>query len=151
MRYMTPYSYRANPAVPPFPDDHPIIIFDGHCVMCSSFARFILRHDKQAKYRLLPAQTPLGTALYQHFGLDPVNYETNILLKDGCAWLKSEGSLKMFQGLGLPWSLSLVLRVLPLPTRDWLYSLVARNRLRWFGRSEVCFLTDPAHLDRFLG
>ena len=148
---MTPYSYRADPKVPHFPDDRPIIIFDGHCVMCSSFARFILRHDKQAKYRLLPAQTPLGTALYQHFGLDPVNYETNILVQDGRAWFKSDGSLKMFQGRGFPWSLVLILRILPLAVRDRLYGFVARRRLRWFGRSEVCFLTDAAHLDRFLG
>jgi predicted DCC family thiol-disulfide oxidoreductase YuxK len=148
---MTPYSYRANPTVPQFPDDRPIIIFDGYCVMCSSFARFILRHDKQAKYRLLPAQTPLGAALYQHFGLDPVNYETNILLQDGRAWFKSEGSLKMFQGLGFPWSLVVILRILPLAVRDQLYGFIARRRLRWFGRSEVCFLTDSAHLGRFLG
>ena len=37
------YSYRSDPTVPAFPDDRPIIIFDGKCVFCSVFARFILR------------------------------------------------------------------------------------------------------------
>ncbi len=38
------FSYRDDPAVPPFPDDRPLIIFDGHCVLCSNFVQFILRH-----------------------------------------------------------------------------------------------------------
>jgi predicted DCC family thiol-disulfide oxidoreductase YuxK len=41
-------------------------------------------------------------------------------------------------------------RLLPRPVRDWLYGIVARNRLRWFGRRETCYLPDPAEADRFL-
>ena len=110
-----PYSYRSDPEVPPFPDDRPIVIFDGVCVLCSGFARLLLRHDKRRRFRLLAAQTPLGTALYRHLGLDPVNYESNILLEDGRAWFKSEGSIRIFERLGLPWSFMAVGRVLPLP------------------------------------
>jgi hypothetical protein len=46
----------------------------------------------------------------------------------------------MAEGLGAPWSWFAVLRVLPLAWRDRLYELVARNRLNWFGRREVCYL-----------
>jgi predicted DCC family thiol-disulfide oxidoreductase YuxK len=62
------FSYRNDPAVPAFPDDRPILIFDGNCVLCSSFAQFILRHDKAHRLRLMAAQTTLGAALYRHFG-----------------------------------------------------------------------------------
>ena len=53
------FSYRADPAVPSFPDDRPILIFDGHCVLCSSFVRFILRTDKNRHFRLMSAQSRL--------------------------------------------------------------------------------------------
>src|ERR1700730_2973718 len=99
-----PYSYRQDATVPHFPDDRPIIIFDGHCVLCSGWANFVLRHDRAGKYRLLAAQSPLGRALYIHLGLDPDDYQTSILLADGVAWLKSEGSIRMAEGLGFPWS-----------------------------------------------
>lgn len=145
-----PYSYRGDPTVPDFPDDRPIIVFDGHCALCSGFARFVLRHDVSARYRLLPAQTPLGTALYRHYGLDPDDYRTNILLEGGRAYFKSEGSIRMFQGLGWPWRAAAVVRVLPRPWRDALYSVVARNRIRWFGRRDVCYLAEPGMADRFL-
>ena len=144
------YSYRQDAAVPRFADDRPIIIFDGHCALCSGWARFVLRHDRRGRYRLLPAQTALGRALYVHYGLDPEDYETNILLADGVAWFKSEGSIRMAEGLGLPWSAARVFRVLPLKLRDRLYQSVARNRLRLFGRRGVCYLGEPGLEDRFL-
>jgi predicted DCC family thiol-disulfide oxidoreductase YuxK len=144
------YGYRRDPAVPAFPGDRPIIIFDGYCALCSGWAEFVLRHDRAGVHRLLSAQSALGRALYVHYGLDPQDYETNILIADGIAWFKSEGSIRMAEGLGLPWSLARALRILPLPVRDKLYAMIARNRLRWFGKREVCYRPDQRYAERFL-
>ena len=145
------HSYRNDPAVPGFPDDQPIIVFDGYCALCSGWAEFVLRHDHHGTYRLLPAQSPLGRALYVHYGLDPEDYETNILIADGVAWFKSEGSIRMAEGLGWPWSLAVGFRILPRRLRDRLYSFVARNRLRVFGKRESCYVPKAVDEDRFLG
>ncbi|MFO1082440.1 MAG: DCC1-like thiol-disulfide oxidoreductase family protein [Reyranellaceae bacterium] len=144
------YSYRSDPAVPPFPDDRPILVFDGHCVLCSGFARFIVRHDRRRFFRLMAAQSARGAALYRHFGLNPTDYETNILIEGGRPWLRSEGSLRVFERLGWPWSTMRVARLLPLALRDRLYEIVARNRLRWFGERPTCYLPDPSEADRFI-
>ena len=143
-----PYGYRLDPAVPPFPDEKPVIVFDGTCVLCSGWARFVLRHDRKARYRFLAAQSPLGQALYRHFGADAD--ETNMLLEDGTAWFKSEGSIRIAEGLGFPWSLARGLRLLPPRLRDALYGILARNRFRLFGRRESCELPDASVADRFL-
>jgi predicted DCC family thiol-disulfide oxidoreductase YuxK len=149
--FRAPFSYRSDPAVPAFPDDRPIIIFDGKCVFCSGFANFILRTDRHRRFRLMAAQTPLGIALYRHYGLDPVNYATNILLAGGRPWFKSAASLRIFQQLGLPWALLSAGWLLPRMARDGLYDIVARNRFRWFGIHDSCYLPDPSQADRFLG
>jgi predicted DCC family thiol-disulfide oxidoreductase YuxK len=145
------YTYRRDPAVPKFPDDRPIIIFDGYCALCSGWAQFVLRHDRRPVYRLLRAQSPLGRSLYVHYGLDPEDYQTNILLADGIAWFESEGSIRMAEGLGWPWSLAGCLRILPRPVRDRLYAFVARNRLSFFGRRPTCYVPNAGDEDRFLG
>jgi predicted DCC family thiol-disulfide oxidoreductase YuxK len=145
-----PHSYRADPGVPPFADDKPIIIFDGYCALCSGWVAFVLRHDRDGKYRLLSAQSPLGHALYVHYGLDPQDYETNILIEDGVTWFKSEGSIRMAEGLGFPWTLAAILRILPLAWRDRLYETIARNRLKWFGKRATCYRPDPKFADRFI-
>ena len=146
-----PYGYRADPSVPDFPDDRPIIVFDGHCVFCSGWAGLVLRRDKQGHYRLLRAQSELGAAIYRHYGLDPVDYQTNLLLENGCLWLKSEGTIRMAEGLGFPWSLARLVRVMPRGLRDRLYDVIARNRLRIAGRREVCYIPPKAMRERFLG
>ena len=144
------YSYRADPAVPAFRDDKPIILFDGHCVLCSRWANFVLKHDRERRYRLLTAQSPLGRTLYAHYGLDPQVFETNILIDDGIAWFKSAGTLRMVAGLGWPWRAAVALRLLPERWADRLYDRVALNRLRWFGVRPTCYLPAPEDADRFL-
>jgi predicted DCC family thiol-disulfide oxidoreductase YuxK len=145
-----PYSYRLDASVPSFPDDKPIIVFDGHCVMCSAWARTLLRWDRKGVFRLLPAQTELGHALYVHFGLDPEHYETNILIEGGRAWLKAEGTIRMGTRLGFSFSMLQLFRLLPARWRDALYELIARNRLALFGRRELCYRSEPGLEERFL-
>ena len=136
--------------MPHFADDRPIIVFDGKCVLCSGFAQFVMRRDRSARFRFLAAQSILGDALYRHFGLDPVNYETYILLENGVAYLRSEAVIRIFESLGLPWRLAAVCRVCPLVSRDWIYDFVARRRLRWFGARPSCYIPGAAEADRFL-
>jgi len=145
-----PYSYRADPAVPGFRDDKPVIVFDGYCVLCSRWAQFVLKHDGRRRYRLLTAQSVLGRALYRHYGLDTESLETNLLIEDGVAWVKSAGSIRMAEGLGWPWRAAAALRVLPRSWADRLYACVAHNRLRWFGTREACYVPAPDDADRFL-
>ncbi len=145
------YSYRNDSAVPGFDDSHPIIVFDGECIFCSGWVNFVLRHDRTRRFRFLTAQSPLGAALYRHYGLDTRDYETNILIEDGRAFFKSEGSIRMAAGLGYPWRLATLLRILPRRFRDALYELVARNRYRIAGRRDRCFVPTADHRSRFLG
>jgi len=144
------YSYRDDSSVPAFANEQPIIIFDGHCALCSGWVRFVLRRDREGTFRLLPAQTPLGAALYRHYRLDSKDYQTNILIEDGRAFFKSESTIRMLERLGPPWSAARASRAAPLSWRDWLYDIVARNRLRWFGRRNQCLVSAPRYEDRFL-
>jgi predicted DCC family thiol-disulfide oxidoreductase YuxK len=40
--------------------------------------------------------------------------------------------------------------LIPRPLRDGLYRWLARNRYRWFGRSDQCMVPDPQVAARFL-
>lgn len=144
------FGYRQDAAVPAFPDDKPIIVFDGLCGFCSRWVRFVLKHDHAARYRFVAGQSPLGRALYIHYGLDPFDFESNILIENGRAYFESDGTIRMFAGLGFPWLLARGLRILPSSLLDRAYRLVARNRLRLWGVNEVCFIPAPAFEERFL-
>ena len=146
-----PYSYRADPAVPAFPDDKALVVFDGVCVLCSGFARFILKRDRHFAFRLATAQSPLGQALLRHYGLDPETLETNLVLADGRAYAKLDTVAAVATRIGGPWRVLALLRLLPRGLGDWLYDRVARNRYALFGRTEHCMLPPPEWRDRFIG
>ena len=144
------FSWRSDPEVPAFPDEHRLIVFDGECVLCSANARFVLRHDRRRRFRLTTAQSPLGVALYRHFGLRADREGTIIVLDRGLLLIDSDAALAIPAALGWPWRLAAGLRVVPRPLRDRAYRWVARNRFRWFGRRETCWLPGPGDSDRIL-
>jgi predicted DCC family thiol-disulfide oxidoreductase YuxK len=146
-----PYSYRSDPAVPAFPDDKALVVFDGVCVLCSSFARFILKRDKSFAFRLATAQSPLGQAIYRHYGLDAQEFESNLVLVEGRAYVKLDTVVVVAELLGGPWRALAVLRLLPRILGDLVYDRVARNRYALFGRTEHCMLPPPEWRDRFIG
>lgn len=145
-----PYSYRADPAVPAFADDKALVVFDGVCVLCSGFARFILKRDARFAFRLTTAQSALGQALYRHYGLDPGTFESNLVLADGRACAKLDTVAAVGARLGGPWRALALARLVPRALGDRLYDLVARNRYRLFGRTESCMLPPPQWRDRFI-
>ena len=150
MRGSPAFSWRADPEVPAFDDEHDLIVFDGECVLCSANAGFVLRHDRRRHFRLTVAQGPLGAALYRHFALRADEEGTMIVLRGGHLLTDSDAAIAIARGLGWPWRAAAALRLVPRPARDAFYRWVARNRFRWFGRRASCWMPAPADADRLL-
>ena len=139
-----PFSYRADPAVPLFDDGPPLIIFDGHCVLCSSGVQWMLARDPDGASRFAAIQTPVPRALYAHFGLDADRFDTFMVLQDGRAYVRWAGLLAAARTMPAPWCwLGSLGRVVPGVIGDPIYDWVQRNRLRWFGSRAVCFVPEP--------
>lgn len=145
-----PFSWRSDPDVPDFPDDRPLIVFDGECVLCSANAQFVLRHDKARNFRLTTSQGALGRALYRHFGLRDDEEGTMIVLEEGRLLTESDAALAVARGLGWPWRFAGFGIAVPRAVRDGVYRTVARNRFRWFGRRETCWMPSAADTGRVL-
>jgi predicted DCC family thiol-disulfide oxidoreductase YuxK len=120
------------------------------CVLCSANARFILKHDRRARYRLASIQSPAGAALCRRFGLDPADPETLLLVDGDRALRNSDAILAIWRGLGWPWRAAAALAIVPRTLREPLYLWVARNRYRLFGRRETCWLPSAADRERLL-
>ena len=146
----TAYSYRDDPAVPDFDDDHPLVVFDGDCGFCARDIRFLLRHDRKARYRFTSCQSELGTSLLRQCGHRTDDYDTSLLVEAGRAYAKSDGVIRSVAGLGGAWRLVRALLLFPRPLRDALYDVVARNRMRIAGRTNACDVPAPEHRARFL-
>jgi predicted DCC family thiol-disulfide oxidoreductase YuxK len=134
----------------PDADPRPVIVFDGVCVLCNGWVRFLLHHDRQQRYRFAAMQTDMGRTLLARHGLDPDDPSSFLLIENDRTWSDTDAIVRVVGGLGGAWRLARALRALPRGVRDRLYRLVARNRYRWFGRHDSCLLPPDGHESRFL-
>ena len=123
-----------------WPDDD-VILYDGVCVFCSRWVRFVATRDVNHRFRFTAIQSGYGTRLAQAFGIDPDDPDTNAVIHGGAAYLKSDAALTVLGALP-GWSWVRTLFLVPKPLRDIIYSLVARNRYRIFGKYQECFVPD---------
>jgi predicted DCC family thiol-disulfide oxidoreductase YuxK len=146
------FSYRTDPSVPPFDDAHPLVIFDGMCMLCSSGVQFMLARDPDGDTRFAAVQEPVPRALYVHYSLDPVRFDTFMVLAGGVPYLKWQGVLAAGRTMpGAWWWLAQLGRLVPNMLGDRLYDIVQRNRIGWFGSRDTCFMPSPGQRQRMLG
>jgi predicted DCC family thiol-disulfide oxidoreductase YuxK len=126
-----------------------LFVFDGVCVLCSTGASFLMRHDREGRIQLASAQSELGSANYGKLG-KPI--DESYLLIDAEGWhAKSDGYFQLARILGGWWRLAEVFRIIPRPIPDWLYDRVAANRYRWFGKADHCALLTDEQRNRLIG
>ena len=119
------------------------VLYDGVCVLCSGWFRFVAVRDTAARFRFTPIQGAFGRRLAARLGIDPDNPATNALIFGGRAYVRSDAALQVLRHLP-GWRWTAILRLAPRPVRDWLYDRVARNRYRLFGRTAQCMIPGPA-------
>lgn len=136
------------------PRDRPIIVFDGVCVLCTANARFVLKNDRKGRFRLAAMQDAAGTAIMRFAGLDPNDPVSFVLLdaqhEGGRIWMNSDAVLHLWSGLGWPWKASLIFKLIPRVLRDPIYKMIARNRYKWFGKREECWVPSAEQASRIL-
>ena len=123
-----------------WPDDD-VILYDGVCVFCSRWIRFIATRDRDQRFRFTAIQSKYGTRLARAFGIDPMDPDTNAVIHGGVAYFKSDAALTVLSNLP-GWSWTRVLFAVPVPLRNAVYNLVAKNRYRIFGKYDCCFVPD---------
>jgi predicted DCC family thiol-disulfide oxidoreductase YuxK len=134
---------------------NPIVLYDGVCGLCNRAVQFLLRRDRQDRFRFAPLQSDFAITLLQRHGIDHTKLDTVYAVvnhgEDNEQLLaKGDAFLLFAKVLGGIWNVARVGRVIPRPVRNWLYDLVAANRYRVFGKAESCMLPDPASKHKFL-
>jgi predicted DCC family thiol-disulfide oxidoreductase YuxK len=132
-----------------WPDDR-VILYDGVCVLCSGWVRFVAARDPDRLFRFTAIQSEYGRALSAQLGIDPDAPDTNALVLGGKAYRRSDAAIAVLSRLP-GWGWFGAARLVPRPLRDALYWGIARNRYRVFGRHHVCDLGGPDLRDRVIG
>lgn len=129
----------------------PVMIFDGECVLCSGAVRFVLSHEREPALHFATTQSNAGRALAAQYAIPTADLDvTFVLVEDGKALLRSDAALRIASYLRAPWRWLAILRFVPRPMRDAIYTSIARRRYRLFGKFETCMIPAATERHRFL-
>ena len=127
---------------------NPLVFYDGNCMLCSNTIQFLLKKDKRKNLRYASQQGET----FKHFAVDKTTAAESsvIFLKDGMVYTKSAAALAIVKELPYPWRLLYAFIIVPGFIRNAVYSLIARNRKKWFGETDSCYLGSKEYASQFI-
>ena len=118
------------------PATRPLILFDGVCLLCSTFVHFVLDHDEEEAIDFAALQSDYGKAALLRHGMTS-DLSTMVFIDEDGAHVRSTAALRVLSRCGLPYSLIYRAAILlPRPLRDLGYKCVAAVRYRVFGQDD---------------
>lgn len=137
--------------LPDIPKDKQLIIFDGVCNLCNSSVQYVIRKDKKKQFLFTSLQGDVGKNILEHFDIDTSKMDSILLYSPkGTIHYKSTAALKVALRLGFPQSLLSVFLIVPAFIRNGVYDYIARNRYKWYGKKDACYIPTPDLTKRFL-
>ncbi len=127
----------------------PILLFDGECGFCNKSIQFFLKREKNKKMHFVPLQSEIGKQLRAYFEISD-KVDSIILIKEYNAFIKSCAALRLTPFMKGAWPLIMAFVIIPPFIRNWVYDLIAKNRMKFFGRVQSCELLPKDDRVRFL-
>ncbi|MGH7214276.1 MAG: thiol-disulfide oxidoreductase DCC family protein [Tepidisphaeraceae bacterium] len=127
-----------------------VILFDGVCNFCNGSVNFVIDRDPKSYFRFAALQSAPARELLRAHDLPADDLKSMVLVEDGRAYTRSDAAFRIMRHLRLPWKLLSALLLVPRPLRNWGYNIIARNRYRWFGKTDACRVPTPEIAGRFL-
>ena len=112
-----------------------IIIYDGICVLCNYFIRFILKKDKKAHFKVTNLQSEFTKTKYPEvLSVDSVA----VILENGNILQKSKAVHYILQKIKVLLLIRILISVLPTFFSNIIYDCVALIRYKLFGKYPNC-------------
>lgn len=124
-----------------------IVLIDGDCALCVGLIEWLGKRipaDKLTAQNIsiVPGESDWGAELLREAQVR--NFDSVVVIRDGLVLQESNAVLALADVLPRRWQvLTTIAKIVPRPLRDALYRWVARNRISWFGRKEMCALESP--------
>ena len=127
-----------------------VILFDGYCNLCNSQVNSILRFDYKKFFYFSNLDSSFSKKVIKENKVESLEGKTIILFHNNKIIIKSNAAIKIAYLLGGFFKIFIIFKILPNLIRDGIYDVISRNRYRWFGKSDSCYIPKKEILDRFI-
>ena len=127
-----------------------IILFDGVCNLCNNAVQFVIKHDPTDTFMFAALQSATGQKLLQQCNLPKVGFDSFVLIQNGKVFLKSTAALQVAKQLSGPVKSLYGFIIVPSFIRNAVYTVIAKNRYKWFGKKDSCMIPTASLKAKFL-
>ena len=115
------------------------VLFDGYCVLCSGFARWLKRKAGNS-LELISAQSEMGDHVLERTGYTLDTFDEVVVITEGENFLTGPSAiLFILAHAGRTGRFYFhILKILPSSLVRWCYRIIADNRYSWFGKRDTC-------------
>lgn len=129
--------------------EHGIIFFDGVCNLCNGAVQFVIERDSKNYFKFAALQSDFAQEKLTAFNLTVKHGDSFILLENGKVYEQATAALRVAKKLDGLWPLLYVFIIVPPFIRNWVYKFIAKNRYKWFGKQESCWVPTPELKNKF--
>lgn len=128
-------------------DGNIIIVFDGYCILCDNFVKWIAKKDKYNKIHFTTFESDYINKNYSEIKL---KNSVVVINSKKIFFKKSEAVILCLKTIDYNKTLIAVLEIIPKTILDIGYSLVAFFRYKIFGKKKICSLPNTIISKRIL-
>src|SRR4030095_10350190 len=123
--------------------EHPVILFDGVCNLCTGSVQYVIKHDPKRIFRFASLQSNFGEKVLRQYNLPVDTFNSFLLLNKDRIYTRSTAALLVARRLKGISKLLYGFIIIPKFIRDWVYDLIAKHRYKWFGKKNECWIPTP--------
>lgn len=128
-----------------------VIFFDGVCNLCNGAVQFVIERDPKNRFKFAALQSDFAKNQLSNYQLEVKQGDSFVLLENGKVYEQSTAALRVARKLNGLWPLLYGFIIVPPFIRNAVYKFIARNRYKWFGKQESCWVPTPELKKKFLG
>ena len=131
-------------------NDHLIVFYDGNCPFCVGWVKFLLDRDGHDRLRFASLDSDWSTRFFAERNLKHPGRESIVVWDGEFLRLRSAAAVTVAEALPGIWRLGRHIDIFPVRVRDNGYDWVARNRYKWFGKYDSCWIPKAEDRRKFL-
>jgi len=110
----------------------------------------VIENDVKNQFKFASLQSEFGQNFLEKNHLGKDEFKSIILIDGDEFYTKSDAALRIGKELKGIYKLSGLLFIFPKFIRNFVYDIISKNRYKWFGKQESCWLPTPELQEKFI-
>ena len=131
-----------------------LVFFDGVCVLCNNWVKFVIKNDKKKKFKFANLQSFFAIQMLEkkNIYINPNDLSSiYVVKKNGELLSKYKASTYVLKEINKAFVIIYLLNfIFPKNILNFFYDFIGSRRYKFFGKYNECMLPDEAIKERFI-